>query len=80
MKLESNSDFEVLGFSDSRYKRLTAEIQYKGEPIAQVNQDKGVDALEVEIFADLSSATLRVPFSGFFEAMILAKNFIVESG
>ena len=80
MKLESDLDFEVLGFSDSRYNKLTAEIQYKGEPIAQINQDKGVDCLEVEVFADLNSAILKVPFSGFLEAMILAKVFIVESG
>ena len=78
MKLESNLDFEILGFSDSRYEELTVEIQYKGEPIAQINQDQGVDRLEVEIFADLNSAVLKVPFSGFLEAMTLAKSFIVE--
>ena len=42
MKLESNSDFEVLGFSDSRYKRLTAEIQYKGEPISGLDMEKKI--------------------------------------
>ena len=78
MKLKSNLDFEILEFSDSRYENLTVEIQYKGEPIAQINQDQGVDRLEVEIFADLNSAILKIPFSGFLEAMILAISFIVE--
>ena len=78
MKLKSNLDFEILEFSDSRYENLTVEIQYKGEPIAQINQDQGVDRLEIEVFADLNSATLKVPLSGFLEAMILAKRFIVE--
>ena len=78
MKLESNLDFEILGFNDSRYESLTVEIQYKGEPIAQINQDQGVDRLEIEVFADLNSAILKVPFSGFLEAMILAISFIVE--
>ena len=78
MKLGSNLDFEILGFSDSRYESLTVEIQYKGEPIAQINQDQGVDCLEIEVFADLNSATLKVPFSGFLEAMIITKSFIVE--
>ena len=78
MKLESNLDFEILGFSDSRYECLTVEIQYKGEPIAQINQDQGVDRLEIEVFADLNSAILKVPFSGFLEVMILVKSFIVE--
>ena len=48
MKLESNLDFEILGFSDSRYESLTVEIQYKGEPIAQINLDQGVDRLELK--------------------------------
>lgn len=78
MKLESNLDFEILGFSDSRYEKLTIEIQYKGEPIAQINQDQGVDCLEVEIFADLNSAILKVPLSGFLEAMTLAKSLIAQ--
>lgn len=78
MKLKSNLDFEILEFSDGRYENLTVEIQYKGEPIAQINQDQGVDRLEVEIFADLNSAILKIPFSGFLEAMILAESFIVE--
>ncbi len=48
MKLESNLDFEILGFNDSRYESLTVEIQYKGEPIAQINLDQGVDRLELK--------------------------------
>lgn len=78
MKHGSNLDFEILVFSDSRYESLTVEIQYKGEPIAQINRDQGVDRLEIEVFADLNSAILKVPFYGFLEAMILAKSFIFE--
>lgn len=29
MKLESNLDFEIMGFSDSRCKKLTVEIPYR---------------------------------------------------
>lgn len=78
MRIESDLDFEVLHYSDSRYEKLTAEVQYKGEPIAQINQERGVDNLELEIFAELEGAVLRVPLAGFLEAIILAKEFIVE--
>jgi hypothetical protein len=37
MKLESNPDFEILGFSNNRYEKLTIEIQYKAHPVAQIN-------------------------------------------
>ncbi|TBV01547.1 hypothetical protein DNK08_18890 [Stutzerimonas kirkiae] len=75
MKLESNPDFEIVRFSDSRYEKLTAEIRYKGEPIAQINQDKGTD--ELEIFADLKTAVLIVPLDEFLESLELAKNALL---
>jgi|TARA_R100000935_G_C2757612_1_gene132286 hypothetical protein len=76
MKLDSNPDFEIFGFSDSRYEKLTIEIQYKGESVAQINQDQGVDKLELEVFADLNSSVLKIPLAGFLESIILAKRSI----
>lgn len=52
MKIESNHDFELLRFSDKRYVKLTIEIQYRKEPVAQIYQDN--DGLEVEIFPNTS--------------------------
>lgn len=75
IKLESNPDFEIVRFSDSRYEKLTAEVRYKGEPIAQINQDKGID--ELEIFADLKTAILIVPLDEFLESLELAKNALL---
>jgi len=76
MKLDSNPDFEIFGFSDSRYEKLTIEIQYKGESVAQINQDQGVDKLELEVFADFNSSVLKIPLAGFLESIILAKRSI----
>lgn len=77
MKLDSNPDFEIFGFSDSRYEKLTIEIQYKGESVAQINQDQGVDKLELEVFADLKGGSvLKIPLAGFLESIILAKRSI----
>ncbi|CAN7717850.1 hypothetical protein LJR232_005898 [Aquipseudomonas alcaligenes] len=77
IKLEINPDFEIVRFSNSRYEKLTAEIRYKGEPIVQINQDKGVDDLELEIFADLKTAILTVPLAEFLESLKLAKNSLL---
>lgn len=76
MRLESDNDFEVLDYSDSRYENLTVEIQYRGEPIAQINKEKGLQNLELEIFANPSDSILKVPLSGFLGALILAKGLI----
>ena len=78
MRLERNQDFEMLRSSDVRYEYLTAEVQYKGEPIAQINQDKGKENLELEIFADLKDAILRVPLYDFLESLQLAKASLVN--
>ncbi|WP_145578726.1 hypothetical protein [Yersinia alsatica] len=57
--------FEVVFFSDSHYEELTAEISYRGQILCQLNQDKGVDAVEVEFFADsrLLAESVEMKFS-----------------
>lgn len=39
-------------FSDSRDENLTAEISRKGQILCQLNQGKGVEAIEIEFLAD----------------------------
>jgi hypothetical protein len=78
MKLEKNPNFEVLRSSDVRYEKLTTEVQYKGEVIAQINQDKGVGNLELEIFADLKDSVLRVPLDDFLESLRLARESLIK--
>ncbi|MFK1238976.1 hypothetical protein ACIUV3_30555, partial [Pseudomonas aeruginosa] len=65
--------------SDVRYEHLTTEVQYKGEPVAQINQDKGKENLELEIFADLKDAVLRVPLDDFLESLRLARNSLLSN-
>lgn len=75
MKLETNQNIEILKFSDSDYEKLTAEIQYKGEPIAQINQDNGKDLLELEIFTDFCESEkfeVKILLSDFMEALRIA--------
>ncbi|MCO3973333.1 hypothetical protein FA107_30045 [Pseudomonas aeruginosa] len=79
MKLERNPDFEILRSSDVRYEHLTTEVQYKGEPVAQINQDKGKENLELEIFSDLKDAVLRVPLDDFLESLRLARNSLLSN-
>lgn len=48
MVIKLDSGFEIICFSDSAYKKITVEIQYKGGQIAQINQDQGHHNLEIE--------------------------------
>jgi len=74
-----NKDIEVLRFSDKKYEKLTAEIQYLREPIAQINKDKGKDAMEIELFVDFNDPEFIVtfPLDDFMEALKLAKETLL---
>ena len=52
MTIKLDSGFHLIYFSDESYQEMTVEIQYKGEQIAQINQDKGINQLEIEILTD----------------------------
>ena len=52
MSIKLDSGFEIVRFSDLSYEEITVEIQYQGEQIAQINKDKGIDQLEIEILTD----------------------------
>ena len=52
MSIKLNSGFKIVRFSDVTYEKITVEIQYKGEQIAQINKDKGIDKLEIEVLTD----------------------------
>ena len=80
MKLPNNKKFEVLRFSDGNYEKLTAEIRFLGEPIAQINQDKGKDSLELELFADFGDADfiLKFPLDDFLQALNYSRATLIE--
>ena len=79
MKVGNSKEIEVLRYSDSSYKKITAEIHYRGEPIAQINQDKGQDKAEIQIFSfDKSGNDLgfKVSLSEFIDIIEEAKQRI----
>ena len=49
-------------FSDIRYEELTVEIQYKGEAILQINKDKGLNSLEIDILLDFMQTDFHPKF------------------
>lgn len=52
MAIKLKSGFEILQYSDLSYEGMAAEIQYKNEQVAQINMDKGLGNLEMEIFTE----------------------------
>lgn len=80
MSVKLDSGFEILRFSDLTYEEITVEIQYQGEQIAQINQDKGIDKLELEILTDYIKSDFVPKFmlSDFLVAIKEAQKLLEE--
>ncbi|CAI1015059.1 Uncharacterised protein [Serratia quinivorans] len=77
-----HADFEIVFFSDSHYEELTAEITYKGQILCQLNQDKGIDNIEVEFFSDsrvlAEEVAMKLPLDEFLSVLTEAKKALVD--
>jgi hypothetical protein len=83
MAILLSSGFEILYVSDSRYEKLNTEIQYKGQQVALLNKDKGVDKIEIEMYLQYVIpdfySNLKFPLDDFLEAIEEAKKALIDS-
>lgn len=82
MAIKLDSGFEILYLSDLKYNEMTVEIQYKGQQVAQINKDKGVDNMEIDIYSKYVTpdffSELKFPLSEFLEAINIASTSLVK--
>ena len=80
MVIKLDSGFEIIRFSDLTYEEITMEIQYKGVQVAQINKDKGIDKLEIEIYTEPieSDFSLKFMLSDFLVAINEAQKLLAE--
>jgi hypothetical protein len=73
--------FEIIRFSDANYNEITVEIQYKSEQIAQLNKDKGLKFMEIELLLDCIDPSLPPKFflKDFLEAIDAAQKLLETS-
>jgi hypothetical protein len=77
MAILLNSGFEILYLSDSKYEESNVEIQYKGQQVALLNKDKGLNQIEIEIYSQYVLpdfvSELKFSLDDFLEAIQEAK-------
>ena len=80
MAIKLKSGFEIFRYSDLSYEQMTADIQYEGEQVAQINMDGGISNLEIEIFTEFSKPDFKPKFrlTEFLEALEEAKKVLEE--
>lgn len=80
MVIKLSSGFEILRFSDLSYEGMTVELQYKGEQIAQINMDMGVENMELELFTEFVDKQFvpKFPLKDFLIALEKAREILAE--
>lgn len=83
MAIKLLSGFEIVRFSDCKYEEITVEIRYKEQCLAQINKDKGINNLEIEIYSEYVIEELVPKFkfklSDFLEAIDQASVLLKKS-
>ncbi|WP_377475059.1 MAG: hypothetical protein P2A85_20060 [Microcoleus anatoxicus] len=83
MAISLDSGFEILYLSDIKYNEMTVEIQYKGQQVAQINKDKGVDKMEIDIYSEYVTSEfvseLKFQVSDFLEAINIASKALRDA-
>lgn len=75
---QKNPDIELFTWSDVRNEKIAMEIQIKRQPAAQINQEKGIDNLEIELVTEYyhKNPVLKCPLTDFLEAIYIAQEKI----
>ncbi|MEH1852363.1 MAG: hypothetical protein V7L11_11905 [Nostoc sp.] len=83
MAISLDSGFEILYLTDLKYNEMTVEIQYMGQQVAQINKDKGVDKMEIDICSEYVTldflSELKFPLSDFLEAINIASRALRDA-
>lgn len=80
MPINLKSGFALVRDSDLSYEKMTVEIQYRDEQLVQINMDKGLDNLEMEIFTEFINPSFKPKFqlNDFLEALNEARKILEE--
>jgi hypothetical protein len=81
--IKLDSGFGILYLSDLKYNEMTVEIQYNGQQVAQINKEKGVDKMEINIYSEYVTpdflSELKFPLSDFLEAINIASTALKDA-
>ena len=82
MAIKLDSGFEILYLSYLDDEGMTVEIQYQGQQVAQINKEKGVDNMEIDIYSQYVHpdfiSELKFPLNDFLEALDVARKALID--
>jgi hypothetical protein len=80
MRMHINSLEIVKSSGPSEFECLTLEVLNNSEPIVAINQEKGVDVLEVEVFGKYKGygSGVTVPLDDLIQALIEVRQIFAK--
>ena len=74
-----NSLFLVELCSDLDYEEMVADVSYGNQILAIIDQEKGIDQMEIEIFMpDSNAKSWKLPLDEFIKTLHFAKKTLEE--
>jgi hypothetical protein len=73
-----NSQFKIEYCSDLDYEEIVADISFQNHILAVINQEKGIESMEIEIFAPYDTKSWNFSLSEFIETLESAKKCLIE--
>lgn len=70
---DMNNKFRIVMCSDLEKEEMVADVFLENHMIATINQDKGLDNMEIEIFTPDEDNKWTLPLDDFIEAIQFAK-------
>ncbi|MFB5652869.1 hypothetical protein ACE5IS_19705 [Leptospira wolffii] len=85
MAIKLKSGFQLSRFSDMNFDKMTIEIMFRKEEVAQINMEKGIDNLEIEFFTQFVDNKFKPKFylsdliEIFEQSKLLLSEYVPES-
>ncbi len=73
-------DFEILAVSDLAFREMTTEVRWRGETVAQLTMENGIECVEIELFTAFVGEGFvpRFPLDQFLRAVGVARDLLAE--
>ncbi len=73
-----NKDFKIRICSDLDYEGMVVDIVYKNNTIATLNQDKGIESIEIKLYSTQKESSLEFSYKDFVDTLEKAKKILIE--
>lgn len=77
-EINFNKHFKIRICSDLDYEGMVVDIVYRNITIATLNQDKGVENIEIKLYLSQTKKQLEISYKEFMKILEEAKKILLQ--